>query len=448
MNHILIKDAFLVNEGKGRKASVLIEGERIKQIWDGDLPSGIENVFTNVINAAGKYLLPGVIDDQVHFREPGLTHKADIASESRAAVAGGVTSFMDMPNTNPQTVTADTLDWKHERAAETSVANYGFFIGANNTNIEELKRIDPAKVCGVKVFMGSSTGNMLVDDKKTLERIFSELPYLIATHCEKEEIIKANIAKYKAIYGEDLPVRFHPLIRSEEACYASSSEAVELATRMGGRLHLFHLSTKKELSLLENKPLTEKRITGEVCVHHLWFNDADYEFYGNRIKWNPAIKTESDREALMKAVCENQIDVIATDHAPHLLNEKEGNCLTAASGGPLVQYSLLTMLEKVLQWEIPLAKVVEKMCHAPASLFNLKDRGYVREGYYADLVLIDPNAKTLVTKETILSKCKWSPFEGFAFNHRIETTIVNGYIVYQNGVIIDNVRGKALQFNS
>ncbi|MEG2180654.1 MAG: dihydroorotase [Bacteroidales bacterium] len=448
MNHILIKDAFLVNEGKGRKASVLIEGERIKQIWEGDLPPGIENAFTNVINAAGKYLLPGVVDDQVHFREPGLTHKADIASESRAAVAGGVTSFMDMPNTNPQTVTAEALDWKHERAAETSVANYGFFIGANNTNIEELKRIDPAKVCGVKVFMGSSTGNMLVDDKKILERIFSELPYLIATHCEKEEIIKANIAKYKALHGEDLPVRFHPLIRSEEACYASSSEAVELATRMGGRLHLFHLSTKKELSLLENKPLAEKRITGEVCVHHLWFNDADYEFYGNRIKWNPAIKTESDREALMKAVCENQIDVIATDHAPHLLSEKEGNCLTAASGGPLVQYSLLTMLEKVLQWEIPLTKVVEKMCHAPASLFNLKDRGYVREGYYADLVLIDPNTKTLVTKEAILSKCKWSPFEGFAFNHRIETTIVNGNIAYQNGIIVDNVRGKALQFNS
>lgn len=447
MNRILIKDAFLVNEGESRKASVLIEEERITQIWEGDLPEGVEKTITNVIDAAGKYLIPGVIDDQVHFREPGLTHKADIATESRAAAAGGVTSFMDMPNTNPQTVTAETLDWKHERAAETSAVNYGFFIGANNTNIEELKKINPDKVCAVKVFMGSSTGNMLVDDKKTLERIFSELPYLIATHCEKEEIIKANIVKYKALYGDNLPIQYHSLIRSEEACYASSSEAVELATRMGGRLHLFHLSTKKELTLLEDKPLSQKKITGEVCVHHLWFNDSDYATYGNRIKWNPAIKTESDRSALMQAVCSNRLDVIATDHAPHLLSEKEGNCLTAASGGPLVQYSLLTMLEKVLQWEISLPQVVEKMCHAPASLFGLKDRGYIREGYYADLVLVDPSAVTMVTQESILSKCGWSPFEGFVFNHRIDTTFVNGNIVYERGAINENVRGKALQFN-
>lgn len=447
MNSVLIKNAFLINEGRGQMASVLVEGELIKKIWYGELPESVEKEFTNVIDAAGKYLIPGVIDDQVHFREPGLTHKADIASESKAAVAGGVTSYMDMPNTNPQTVTAEALDWKHERAAETSYANYGFFIGANNTNVDEIKKLDPSKVCGVKVFMGSSTGNMLVDDKKMLERIFSELPYLIATHCEKEEIIKANIEKYKALYGDDLPVKYHPLIRSEEACYASSAEVVELATRLGSKLHLFHISTKKELSLLENKPLLEKKITGEVCVHHLWFNDEDYEAYGNRIKWNPAIKTESDRAALMEAICGNKLDVIATDHAPHLLSEKEGNCLTAASGGPLVQYSLLAMLEKAQQWEITLPKVVEKMCHAPALLYNLKGRGFVREGYYADLVLVDPNSKTVVNKETILSKCRWSPFEGFVFNNRIDSTFVNGKRVYHNGSIDETVRGKALEFN-
>lgn len=447
MSSVLIKNAFLINEGKGQTASVLIEGELIKKIWYGDLPSIVEKEFTNVIDAAGKYLIPGVIDDQVHFREPGLTHKADIASESKAAVAGGVTSYMDMPNTNPQTVTAEALDWKHEKAAETSYANYGFFIGANNSNIDEIKTLDPAKVCGVKVFMGSSTGNMLVDDKEMLERIFSELPYLIATHCEKEEIIKANILKYKAQYGEDLPVKYHPLIRSEEACYASSAEAVELASRLGARLHLFHISTKKELSLLEDKPLLDKKITGEVCVHHLWFNEQDYETYGNRIKWNPAIKTETDRAALMEAVSGNKLDVIATDHAPHLLSEKEGNCLSAASGGPLVQYSLLVMLEKVLQWEIPLTKVIEKMCHAPALLYNLKGRGFIREGYYADLVLIDPNSKTIVNKESILSKCGWSPFEGTVFNNRIDTTFVNGQRVYHDGHVEAGIRGKALEFN-
>ena len=447
MNRILIKDAFLINEGSVELGSVVIEGDQITHVYKGKVDTEILKQFTNVINATGKYLIAGVIDDQVHFREPGLTHKADIASESRAAVAGGVTSFMDMPNTNPQTVTSEALEWKRERAAETSVANYGFFIGANNANIEELKKIDPDKVCGVKVFMGSSTGNMLVDDQHILERIFGELPFLIATHCEKEAVIKANIAKYKSLYGDDLPVRFHPLIRSEEACYASSSEAVELATRMGGRLHLLHLSTQKELSLLEDKPLSDKKITGEVCVHHLWFNDTDYERYGNRIKWNPAIKTESDRKALMEAVKGNRVDVIATDHAPHLLSEKEGNCLSAASGGPLVQYSLLVMLEKTLQGEISIEKVVEKMCHAPADLFQVKKRGYIREGYYADLVLIDPNAKTVVTQESILSKCGWSPFEGFIFNHRIDTTFVNGQMVYHNGIVMDQIRGKALEFN-
>lgn len=447
MNQILIKDAVLINEGKKQKASVLIEGDIIKHIYYSDVPADELMKFNQVIQANGKYLIPGVIDDQVHFREPGLTHKADIAFESRAAVAGGVTSFMDMPNTTPQTVTEEALEWKLERAASTSAANYGFFIGANNTNVDDLKKINPDKVCGVKVFMGSSTGNMLVDDKKMLERIFSELPFLIATHCEKEEIIKANIAKYKALYGDDLPVKFHPLIRSKEACYASSAEAVELASRLGGRLHLFHLSTEKELSLLEDKPLEDKKITGEVCVHHLWFNDTDYEKYGNRIKWNPAIKKESDRLALMAAVNGNKLDVIATDHAPHLLSEKEGNCLTAASGGPLVQYSLLVMLEKVLQHEITLEKVVEKMSHAPARLYHLKNRGFIREGYYADLVLIDPNDKTLVTSDRVLSKCGWSPFEGFAFNHVVDTTFVNGQIAWQKGIIVENVRGMALEFD-
>lgn len=446
MKTILISNATLVNEGKKRQASVLIEGEKIKQIFEGAIPEAVLRE-SEVIDATGKYLLPGVIDDQVHFREPGLTYKADIASESRAAVAGGTTTFMDMPNTNPQTVTMDALEWKRERAAETSVANYAFYIGANNANIDELKKIDLSKVCGVKVFMGSSTGNMLVDSQSMLERIFGELPLLIATHCEKEAVIKANIEKYTAQYGEDLPIRFHPLIRSAEACYASSAEAVELATRLGGRLHLLHLSTEKELSLLEDRPLTEKRITGEVCVHHLWFNDADYERFGNRIKWNPAIKTESDRLALMEAIRGNRLDVIATDHAPHLLSEKEGSCLKAASGGPLIQYSLLLMLEKVAHGSIPLEKVVEKMAHAPATLFQIAQRGYIREGYYADLVLVDPTATTLVKKEQILSKCGWSPFEGFLFQHKVDSTFVNGTRVYHNGRIMESFRGKPVTFN-
>ncbi len=418
MGKILIKDAFLVNEGSIEKGSVLIENERISKIIYGDCDASVLPHADQVIDARGKYLIPGVIDDQVHFREPGLTHKADIASESRAAVAGGTTTFMDMPNTSPQTVTEEALDWKRQRASETSVANYAFYIGANNSNIEELKKIDPAKVCGVKVFMGSSTGNMLVDNQSVLERIFGELPFLITTHCEKESVIKANIEKYTRLYGEDLPIKFHPLIRNEEACYASSSEAVELAHKMGGRLHLLHLSTAKELTLLEDRPLAEKSVTGEVCVHHLWFNDSDYERFGNRIKWNPAIKSENDRLALMEAVKGNRLDVIATDHAPHLLSEKEGSCLKAASGGPLIQYSLLVMLEKMKNGSISLEKIIEKMCHAPASLFKIKDRGFIREGYFADLVLIDPDKSTLVDRSSILSKCGWSPFEGFRSEER------------------------------
>ncbi len=444
---LLIKNATIINEGERFKGSVIVEGERIKTVIKGDITPIQEDEADEVINAEGKFLIPGVIDDQVHFREPGLTHKADISSESMAAVAGGTTTFMDMPNTNPQTVTIDDLMWKRERAAETSSANYAFYIGANNSNIDQLKNIDRKLVCGVKVFMGSSTGNMLVDNEDMLRRIFSELDMLISTHCEKESVIKANIEKYKAIYGEDIPVSVHPLIRDEEACYASSSEAVELATKYGGRLHLLHLSTAKELTLLEDKPLSDKMITGEVCAHHLWFNDTDYAKYGTRIKWNPAIKFESDREALIKALGTDRLDVVATDHAPHLLSDKEGGALKAASGGPLIQYSLLLLFEKALQGEISLEKVVEKTSHAPAQLFKVRDRGFIKEGFYADMVIVDPRSTTKVEKESILSKCAWSPFEGYEFSNKIDTTFVNGFPVYRNGLVDTQYRGKAIEFN-
>ena len=443
----LIKNATVINEGERFTGSVFIENELISGIYKENIPADILSKADNVIDAEGKYLIPGVIDDQVHFREPGLTHKADIASESAAAVAGGTTTFMDMPNTNPQTVTLDALMWKRQRAAETSVANFAFYIGANNENIDVLKTIDRKLVCGVKVFMGSSTGNMLVDNKDMLRRIFSELDMVITAHCEKESIIKMNTERFKLLYGDNLPIKYHPLIRSEEACYASSSEAVELATKYGGRLHLLHLSTAKELSLLQDRPIKEKKITGEVCTHHLWFNDSDYDIYEALIKWNPAIKTEADREALMLALSTNLLDVIATDHAPHLLSEKKGNVLQATSGGPLIQYSLLALLDKVLQDEITLEKVVEKTSHAPAELFSIKNRGYIREGYFADLVLIDPKSKTEVCKEKILSKCGWSPFEGYEFSNKIDTTFVNGYPVYRNGVVDRDFRGKAVEFD-
>ena len=445
MKNILIKDAYIVNEDMTYKGSIHIQNDRIYKIYtDEALPIGN---FDEIIDAKGKYLLPGVIDDQVHFRDPGLTHKADMESESMAAVAGGTTTFMDMPNTIPQTVTEALIREKRDIASQKSVANYAFYIGANNENIDELKKIDNSLVCGVKVFMGSSTGNMLVDKKEILKRIFSELSLVVATHCEKEEVIKANIAKYTSQYGDDLPIEFHSKIRNEEACYASSSEAVELATKYGGRLHLLHLSTARELSLLSDAPLKNKKITGEVCVHHLWFNDTDYPKLGNKIKWNPSIKTENDRIALMNGVKTGKIDVIATDHAPHLWEEKQGSCLKAASGGPIVQYSLLTMLEKVREGEINIEKVVEKMSHAPATLFNIKDRGFIKEGYYADLVIVDPESKQLVDKSNILSKCKWSPLEGFIFNNKIDTTIVNGNIVYRNGVIDPTVKGMAVEFD-
>ncbi len=445
MKKIFIHNARIVNEGRTYAGSVLIAGDKIAAVHEGASP--IPDDADIVIDASGKYLLPGVIDDQVHFREPGLTYKGDIESESRAAVAGGVTSFMDMPNTKPQTTTIENLEWKFERAAEVSRANYSFFIGGTNTNYGQLLLADRTRVPGIKLFLGSSTGNMLVDNQEALERIFGSTGMLIAIHAEEESIIKRNIAYYTGKYGTDLDISFHSKIRSEEACYVSSSKAVDLATRMNARLHILHLSTEKELSLLSSAPLKEKKITGEVCVHHLWFHDGDYALLGNRIKWNPAIKTENDRLALRNAINDNIIDIVATDHAPHLLSEKEGNCLTAASGGPLVQHSLTVMLELAWEGKFTYEKVVEKMCHNPADLFRIDRRGYVRPGYYADLVLVDPAKSWTVSKENILYKCGWSPFEGYTFHHAVWKTFVNGELAYDDGVVNDAVRGRELKYN-
>lgn len=446
MNKTLIKNARILNEGRLYPGSVLIEGEKIAAIYEDTVPVSAEDA--ECIDATGKLLLPGVIDDQVHFREPGLTHKGDIASESRAAVAGGVTTFMDMPNTKPQTTRLDELEWKWQRAAETSVANYSFFFGGTNDNLEEIRKLDRTRVPGLKLFLGSSTGNMLVDRKESLERIFGEAGMLIAVHAEKEEVIKRNIAHYTGLYGDDLDISFHSKIRSEEACYASSSEAAELAARLGARLHILHLSTAKELSLLDGMlPLKDKKITGEVCVHHLWFHEEDYACFGNRIKWNPAIKTLADRTALREAVNRNIIDIVATDHAPHLLSEKEGSCLKAASGGPLIQHSLVVMLELAAEGRFTYKKVVDKMAHTPAELFRIDRRGYIRPGYYADLVLVDPEKTWTVSKENILYKCGWSPFEGYTFHHAIWKTFVNGRLVYNDGAIDESVRGMEVRYN-
>lgn len=443
----LIKNATIVNEGRTFKGSVLIEDELILAVYEENQPIEISGSFEE-INAAGLLLFPGVIDDQVHFREPGLTHKGDIFTESRAAVAGGITSYMEMPNTKPQATTIDLLEEKYELAAEKSLANYSFLMGVTNDNIDELKKINPKNVAGLKMFMGSSTGNMLVDNNETLHRVFSELPMLIVTHCEDESTIQKNIQHYKDLLGEDIPVQYHPLIRDAEACYKSSSYAVELATKYNSRLHVFHLSTEKEMSLFRSDiPLKDKRITAEVCVHHMWFSDADYEKYGNRIKWNPAIKSETDRLALIEAVNSNKIDVVATDHAPHLLSEKEGSCLKAASGGPLVQHSLVAMLQMTKKGSFTIEKVVEKMCHAPADLFRVEKRGYIRPGYFADLVLVNPNKSWTVNKDNILYKCGWSPFEGTTFDHSVEKTWVNGRKVYDYGQIDETVRGKRLTFD-
>jgi dihydroorotase len=445
MKTTCIQNARIINEGRSFRGSVLIEGDKIAAVYEGVslLPHA-----DRMIDAGGKWLLPGVIDDQVHFREPGLTHKGCIASESRAAVAGGITTFMDMPNTKPPTTSLGQLEWKLQRAAETSVANYSFFFGGTNDNMDEIRKLNPRRVPGLKLFLGSSTGNMLVDKKESLERIFGDTNLLIAVHAEKEEIIRRNTEYYTQRNGNASDISFHPRIRSAEACYASSSEAVERAKRLGTRLHILHLSTAKELTLLEGKtPLHEKKITAEVCVHHLWFSDEDYPRLGNRIKWNPSIKTATDRQALREAVNRNLIDIVATDHAPHLPGEKEGGCLTAASGGPLVQHSLPAMLEMASAGIFTYEKVVEKTAHQPAELFRIDRRGYIRPGYYADLVLVDPNAPWTVSPHNTLYKCGWSPFEGQCFRHKVWRTFVNGQLVYDNGQTDDNIRGMEVVYN-
>jgi len=443
----IIRNATIVNEGRTFIGSVLISGEHIKAVYEG--PEYVEVPEPCIeIDATGLLLIPGVIDDQVHFRDPGLTQKGDIYTESRAAVAGGVTSYMDMPNTRPQATTIELLEDKYTLASTKSLANYSFLMGVTNDNMEELKKADPHRVAGLKMFMGSSTGNMLVDNQVTLNRVFSELSMLIVTHCEDEPTIQQNIQHYKALLGEDIPIGYHPLIRSAEACYKSSAFAVELATKYNSRLHVFHLSTAKEMSLFSGDiPLKDKRITAEVCVHYLWFSDADYARYGNRIKWNPAIKTQHDRMALIDAVNSNKIDVIATDHAPHLLSEKEGSCLTAASGGPMVQHSLVAMMQLVKQGLFTLEKVVDKMCHSPAELFRIEKRGFIRAGFFADLVLVDPNRPWTVNVDNILYKCGWSPFEGTTFDASVLQTWVNGNLVYDNGQFDETVRGKRLLFD-
>ena len=442
----LIKNALIINEGSSFSGSVLIDGEFISAVYEGDDLSAelLQNV--TVIDASGKWLLPGVIDDQVHFREPGLTYKGDIFSESRAAVAGGVTTYMDMPNTNPQTTTLEELEWKFQRAAEVSVANYSFFFGGTNDNANLIRKLDRKRVPGIKLFLGSSTGNMLVDKEESLRSFFEETDILIAVHAEKEDIIRKNKEYYISGYGENLDITFHSRIRSAEACFASSSEAVNMARKYGTRLHIFHLSTAEELSLLDGGKLSERKITGEVCVHHLWFCDDDYSRYGNRIKWNPSIKTEVDRDALRRAVNDDTISVVATDHAPHLLSEKEGSCLTAASGGPLVQHSLPAMLEMAAKEIFTKEKVVEKMAHHPAELYGIDRRGYIREGCYADLVLIDPHSPVTVTKENILYKCGWSPFEGYTFRSSVCKTFVNGREVYSEGRLADEYTGMEVRY--
>ena len=444
---ITIHNARIVNLGREYTGYVAIDGEFIHAMGDGAAPEALLAASQEVIDAAGMLLIPGCIDDHVHFREPGLTHKADIASESRAAVAGGVTSYMDMPNTKPLTITAEALEEKFDIAARSSVANYSFFIGATNDNIDTLLSIDNKRVAGVKLFLGSSTGNMLVDESDVLHRLFRECRTLISVHSEDEAIIRERRAFYTGRFGEDLSVFYHPLIRSAEACYVCTERAVELARRYGTRLHVAHISTARELELFWAEPLLDKRITAEACVHHLWFTDNDYASLGTRIKCNPAIKTTADRNALRDAVNNGAIDLIATDHAPHLLSEKQGGALTAASGSPYVQFSLIMMLELVREGVFSTVTVVEKMCHAPAMLYNIDRRGILRPGYYADIVLIDTNTRHTVTKEDVLSKCGWSPLEGTTFHSRVVKTFVNGKCIYRDGVVADNLASHPLKFN-
>ena len=445
MNNTLIINAQIVNEGKIFKGDLLIEGNVITKI--GENISGLpSNIMT--IDAKGKYLLPGIIDDQVHFREPGLTHKATIESESRAAVAGGITSFIEMPNTVPQATTQELLQDKFDTASKTSYSNYSFMFGGTNDNLDELLKTDPKKVAAIKLFLGSSTGNMLVDNEETLEKIFSSTKMLIAVHCEDENTIRKNQEEAIKKFGDDIPIELHPIIRSEEACYLSSSKAIALAKKTGARIHVFHLSTSKETDLFRNDiPLEEKQITAEVCIHHLWFDDSYYKDKGTLIKWNPAVKTRRDKEGLWKALLDDRIDVIATDHAPHTKEEKSQVYTKAPSGGPLVQHALLAMLEAVKLKKISLEKVIEKMCHNPARLFQIEKRGFIRKGYFADIVLVDLNAIQEVTKESILYKCGWSPFEGTTFNSKITHTFVNGNLIYHKGKFDNETKGMQLSFN-
>lgn len=443
MKSTLIRNASVVNEGTTEIKDVLIENGIISKI-------GVSIAYDGhtIIDGTGKYLVPGMIDDQVHFREPGLTHKADIESESRAAVAGGITSFMEMPNTNPQSLTQELLEQKFARAAQVSAANFSFFMGASNDNLEEVLKTDPRTVAAVKIFMGSSTGNMLVDNREVLEQIFSTSKMLIAVHCEDEETILENTENFRALYGEDVPIQMHPLIRSDEACYKSSSLAIELAKKHGTRLHVFHLSTEMEMDLFDNSlPLKDKMITAEACVHHLWFDDRDYAEKGTFIKWNPAVKTKEDKQAVLQAVLDDRIDVIATDHAPHTLLEKQNTYFNAPSGGPLVQHALVALLELHHQGKISLQKIVEKTSHAPAILFRVEKRGFIREGYWADLVLLDLQDPWTVDKSNVLYKCGWSPFEGQEFQSKVSRTWVNGNLVYDQGKLNNDTRGSRLLFN-
>ncbi len=446
MSKILIKNAKVVNEGRINEYDVYIENGVFVEINES---ISAKNAEIQIIDAEGKYLLPGMIDDQVHFREPGLTHKANIETESRAAIAGGITTFIEMPNTVPQATTIELLEDKFEIASKSSYANYSFMFGGTNDNLEEILKVDPKKVAALKLFLGSSTGNMLVDDPEVLKKIFSSTPLLIAVHCEDEATIRKNLAEHIEQYGDDIPIHLHPIIRSEKACYLSSSRAIALAKETGARLHVFHLSTAKELALFDSKlPLKEKKITAEVCVHHLWFNSDDYDTKGTHIKWNPAVKTEKDRKGLLKGLIDNKIDVIATDHAPHTSKEKSNVYTKAPSGGPLVQHALTALLEFYHKEELSLEKIVEKACHNPAILFEIEKRGFIKEGYYADAVLVDLNAPWRVSKDNILYKCGWSPFEDTTFTSRITHTFVNGELVYHNFKILNKPKqGKRLTFN-
>lgn len=440
----LIKNATVINEGTSEIKDVLIENERIAKI-----ANDISDENATVIDATGLWLIPGAIDDQVHFREPGLTHKGEIYTEAKAAVAGGITSYMEMPNTVPNVFTQSLLADKYNRASQVSLANYSFFMGTSNDNLEEVLKTNKRDVCGVKIFMGSSTGNMLVDDEKTLEGIFARWSGLIATHCEDEKTVKGNMAAYQEKYGDKVSIEMHPYIRSEEACYLSSSFAVGLAKKHGTRLHILHISTEKETHLFDaNIPLIDKKITAEACIHHLWFSEEDYLTKGNNIKWNPAVKKASDREGIWKTLLEGRIDVIATDHAPHTIEEKAQAYSAAPSGGPLVQHAVQAMVDKVLEGKLSKEMMVQKMAHNVAILFRIEDRGFIREGYYADLVLINPNHANTVSKENLLYKCQWSPFEGHTFKSSIQTTFVNGNKVYDKGTFDESIKGKRMLFGN